>query len=149
MSKIAIHTPDHQRIYQELAMEKELLEPEAERKLESIAYKLEGHMKEFTPSRLGLTRASIEVRKEGRLTFGVGSWTRGDILRFLDRGTGIYRTGRMIVITPRTRRTLRWIAQESGEVVFAAYVLQKGIVPMEIFTRAIQRIMHAFTSMEE
>lgn len=139
MAYIDLHTPDHDYIYQRVRAAKEMTRPRLDKILQVAGGLFEGTMKQLTPRGLtGLTSASIETRKEAELTYGVGSYSRGNILRFLDRGTGIYRSGRHIIITPTTKRVLRFISKETGDEVFAAYCVIKGIFPLYIFPEAVQ-----------
>jgi len=138
MSYIEVLTPDHIDVFERVRSAKELVPQQLDKILQYGGGLIEGTMKELTPKAMGLTSASIETRKEDELTYGVGSYTRGHILRFLDRGTGIYRTGKHIVVTPTAKRALHFINKETGDEVFAAYCVIKGIIPMEILTRSVQ-----------
>jgi len=137
MAYITVQTPDHPEVFERIRATTDLTKEQLDKILQNAGGLIEGTMKELTPVQTGLTRASIETRKEDELTYGVGSYTRGHILRFLDRGTGIYRTGRTIVITPTARRALHFINRETGDEVFAAYCVIKGIIPMEILTQSV------------
>ena len=138
MAYIDIRTPDHVEVFERIRTAKELTRPQLDKVLQNAGGLIEGTMKQLTPKATGLTSASIETRKEGELTYGIGSYSRGHTLRFLDRGTGIYRHGQHIVITPTAKRALRFISKETGDEVFAAYCVIKGIIPMEILTRSVQ-----------
>jgi len=138
MSQIAVYTPDHPEIFERISGAIQLTDSRLAQILQRASGLIERAMKERTPiGQTGLTNASIETRKEADLTYGIGSYTRGNILRFLDRGTGIYRHGHIIFITPTTRRVLHFWSKETGDEVFAAYCIVKGIIPMEILTQSI------------
>lgn len=106
--------------------------PWLDEELGVLALDVERNMKQNTPVRTGLTRASIETKKPRDLRYEVGSWTRGNILRFLDRGVAPH------VILPRTRRALRWINEDTGDVVFAARVFHPGIEAMRIAESSVE-----------
>jgi len=140
MSNIEILFPDHERVVHELDAKIRLADTEGDVVLQKFCALIEGTLKTLLQSEThgtGLTAASIETREEAELTYGVGSYTRGHILRFLDLGTGIYRTGRMIVIMPVAKKALHWISKETGDSVFASYCIQKGIIPFEFTTRSV------------
>jgi len=141
---IEIELPDHEAIIERIATTKEFTEPKLDGILQDCARSVEADLRTMVRTETrgsGLTAASIETRKEGHLTYGVGSYTRGHILRFLDLGTGIYRTGKAILIEPRTRRALRFWVKETGDKVFAMYCLVMGIIPFQFFDRATARIL--------
>jgi len=139
MAYINVEMPDHIDVFERVKTAKELTKDQLDQILQRAGGLIEATMKGFTPiGKTGLTNASIETRKEDELTYGIGSYTRGRILRFLDRGTGIYRSGNSIVVTPTARRALRFWSRETGDKVFAAYCVIKGIIPMEILTRSVQ-----------
>jgi len=92
----------------------------------TLALQVEGKMKELTPVSSGLTRASIETRHPQECRYEIGSWTRGRILRFLDRGTEPH------IILPRNVRALRWVDRLTGDIVFATRVYHPGTVPLRI-----------------
>jgi len=106
--------------------------PWLDEELGVLAFDIEGRMKPLIPGRTGLTRASVETRHPRELRYEVGSWTRGRILRFLDRGVAPH------VILPRTRRALRWVSQTTGDVVFAARVYHPGIAPLRIIDQSVE-----------
>jgi len=140
MSSIEILFPDHERVVQELDAKIRLEQTEGDIVLQRFCALIEGTLKTLISSEthgMGLTAASVETRKEDELTYGVGSYTRGNILRFLDLGTGIYRTGHVIVIMPVAKKALHWISKETGDSVFARYCIQKGIIPFEFTTRSV------------
>lgn len=114
------------RLLRAHALERTQRPPWLDEEMGVLALQVEGKMKALTPVREGLTRASIETRhpKEGQ--YEVGSWTRGRILRFLDRGVEPH------IILPRNRRALRWVARMTGDIVFAARVYHPGTVPLRI-----------------
>lgn len=133
--------PDHEEIVGRIRSAVELGEPKLDMVLQKASALFEGTMKMLLQHEThgsGLTAASIETRKEDELVYGVGSYTRGHILRFLDLGTGVYRTGKMIYITPKADGVLRWISKETGDVVYAMWCLVKGIIPFEFMFRTAQ-----------
>jgi len=141
MSKIEILTPDHDSTLDFIQKLKGETPKHLDVALQKACALLEATLKTLVLQEThgtGLTAASIETRKEEELTYGVGSYTRGHILRFLDQGTGLYRTGRHIVITPIAKRALHFFVKETGDEVFAMYCLVKGILPFEFLSRAIQ-----------
>lgn len=136
---ISVYTPDHNEVFERIKIAKDFTPQQLDKVLQQAGGLIESTMKELTPiGATGLTNASIETRKEDELMYGVGSYTRGNILRFLDRGTGIYRHGGHIVVTPKARRALHFFSKETGDEVFAAYCVIRGIIPMEILTRSAQ-----------
>jgi len=148
MAYVDVRTPDHIEVFERVRSGKELTRPQLDKILQNAGGLIEGTMKQLTPiGKTGLTSASIETRKEAELTYGIGSYSRGHILRFLDRGTGIYRRGQHIVITPTAKRALRFISKETGDEVFAAYCVIKGIIPMEILTRSVQAHLETIDQM--
>jgi len=140
MSSIQILTPDHEFVFQQLQLMGEMAPVKLDMVLQRLCAILEGGIKNLIMSEThgtGLTASSIETRKEGELEYGVGSYTRGNILRFLDAGTGIYRSGKAIFITPVAARALRFISKETGDLVFAKYCIVLGIIPHNFLIRAV------------
>jgi glycerol-3-phosphate O-acyltransferase len=104
-----------------------------------LAYDVEARLKDLTPvGKTGLTRSSIETRHPELQRWEVGSWTRGNILRYLNYGVQPH------VILPKTRRALRWISQTTGEIVFAARVFHPGIKPLRIMDNAVHPAWAAY-----
>jgi hypothetical protein len=143
MSSIQILLPDHFEVFRELQNAEKLSEQELDRVLRDACTLLEGTLKTLVQTEThgsGMTASSIETREEGELTYGVGSYTRGTILRFLDMGTGIYRSGRVIIITPQARRALHFWVKETGDEVFASMCVVMGILPFYFMQRAWQEV---------
>ena len=141
MSAIEIIAPDHETVIRQFENLKETAEPKLDIVLQKLCALIEGTLKMLISSEthgMGLTAASVETRKIDELSYEVGSWTRGHILRFLDLGTGIYRTGRHILIRPVAAKALRFWVKETGDKVFARYCLVKGILPFGFMNRSIQ-----------
>lgn len=142
---ITIELPDHEIVLQKLFDVTQKMEPKLDTVLKHVAMLMEGTLKMLIRQEThgsGLTAASVETRKEDYLTYGVGSYTRGNILRFLDTGTGLYRTGKPIIITPSAAMALHFFAKETGDEVFAMYCIVKGIIPFEFMDRTVQTHLH-------
>lgn len=137
MSVLELQLPDHEVVVRQIHSMIEHTPDNLDRVLQEACALIEGSMKEKTPRRTGLTSASIETRKEDDLAYGVGSYSRGNILRFLDKGTGLYRTGNAIIITPKARLALHFWSKETGDEVFAAQCVVLGIIPMEIMSQSV------------
>ena len=140
MSSIQILTPDHEQVFQQLQALGEMAPVKLDMVLQRLCAILEGGIKNLIMSEThgtGLTASSIETRKEGELEYGVGSYTRGNILRFLDAGTGIYRSGKAIFITPVAASALHFWSKETGDEVFARYCVVLGIMPYNFLIRAV------------
>ena len=140
MSTIQILTPDHEQVFQQLQALGEMTPVKMDMVLQRLCAILEGGIKGLIMAETkgtGLTASSIETRKEGELEYGVGSYTRGNILRFLDAGTGIYRSGKTILITPVAAQALHFWSKESGDEVFAKYCVVMGIMPYNFLIRAV------------
>jgi len=105
--------------------------PWLDEELGVCAYDIEGRMKGLMPVGVGLTRASIETRHPRPYRYEVGSWTRGNILRYLNYGVNPH------IILPRTRRALRWISRTTGDVVFATRVFHPGIEPLRVIDNSV------------
>lgn len=133
---ITIRIEDHE--LQQHAAEWSVPPPWLEEELGVLAYDVETRLKELTPVKEGLTRASIETRHPDPHRYEVGSWTRGNILRYLNYGVNPH------IILPKTRRALRWVSQTSGDVVFAARVFHPGIRPMRIMENAVHPAWAAY-----
>jgi len=141
MSAIQILLPDHFEVFRKLESAEEMSKQELDRVLRDACILLEGTLKTLVQTEThgsGMTASSIETREEGELTYGVGSYTRGTILRFLDQGTGIYRSGNVIVITPKARMALHFWVKETGDEVFASMCVVMGILPFYFMQRAWQ-----------
>jgi len=142
MSTIEIIAPDHETVIQQFENLKETAEPKLDLVLQKLCALIEGTLKMFIESEthgMGVTAASVETRKTDELNYEVGSWTRGHILRFLDLGTGIYRTGRHILILPKAgNKALKFWVKETGDLVYARYCLVKGILPFDFMNRSTQ-----------
>jgi hypothetical protein len=141
MSSITVQLPDHFEVFRKLESAEEMSKQELDRVLRDACMLLEGTLKTLVQTEThgsGLTASSIETREEGELTYGVGSYTRGTILRFLDEGTGIYRSGNVIVVTPKARRALHFWVKETGDEVFASMCVVMGILPFYFMQRTWQ-----------
>ena len=141
MSSIQVILPDHFEVFRKLEGAADMSELELDRVLRDACVLLEGTLKTLVQTEThgsGLTASSIETREEGKLTYGVGTYTRGTILRFLDQGTGIFKSGNFIVITPKARRALHFWVKETGDEVFAAMCMTMGIMPFYFMERSWQ-----------
>ena len=152
---LIITLPDHVNVYRRIEAAKTLTDSEIQKIMERSAALLEVVIKTLISSETrgsGLTAASIETRREGDRQLGVGSYTRGLVLRFLDRGTGIYRSGSAYVIQPKTALALHFFAKESGDEVYAAMCVAMGLLPFYFLERAWQQVApeidRSVTSME-
>ena len=143
MASIFVNLPDHFEIFRELQNAEKMSEQELDRVLREACTLLEGTLKTLVQTEThgsGMTAASIETREEAKLTYGVGSYTRGTILRFLDQGTGIYRSGNVIIVTPQARMALHFWIKETGDEVFASMCVVMGILPYYFMQRAWQDV---------
>lgn len=141
MSSIEISLPDSEEIMTRLNAVIERTPEQLDEVLQQTGIVIEGALKMLVQSEThgsGLTAASIETRKEDTLVYGVGSYYRGHILRFLDKGTGIYGArGAPILIQPVARQALHFWIKETGNEAFAAYCIVMGIIPFNFFERAV------------
>jgi len=141
MSSIEVILPDHEEVFMRINSAIERTPEQLDLVLQQAAITFEGALKTDVQTRThgsGLTAASIESRKEGELEYGIGSYTRGHILRFLDKGTGIYGSrGRPILIQPISKQALHFWIKETGDEKFAAYCIVMGIIPYEFFDRVV------------
>ena len=141
MPNITVTLPDHFEVFRQLQNARDMTEQELDRVLQEACVLLESTLKSMILSEThgsGLTAASIETKQEAELTYGVGTYTRGTILRFLDQGTGIYRSGKTIVITPKARMALHFWVKETGDEVFASMCVVMGILPYYFMQRTWQ-----------
>ena len=141
MSSIEVILPDHDEVFTRVNSAIERTPEQLDLVLRDASLAFEKALKTDFQTRThgsGLTAASIESRKEGALEYGIGSYTRGHVLRFLDKGTGIYGgRGSPILIQPVSKRALHFWIKETGDEVFAAYCIVMGIIPYEFFDRMI------------
>ena len=85
-----------------------------------------------TPMDSGYTGASWDIKfdKNSIIIFN----TNGDIIRYLEEGTGIYGPKKQeIIIKPKNKKSLRWRVGglgSAGHDVFAKKVVIKGIKPL-------------------
>ena len=138
---IQIILPDHNEVFKRISFGVETTKTQLDEVLQRSSALIEATLKTLILQEThgtGLTASSIETRKEDELVYGIGSYTRGNILRFLDAGTGLFRSGKTIIIRPVARQALHFFVKETGDEVFAAYCVVKGIIPFEFMTRAIQ-----------
>ena len=125
MAYVEITLPDHERIYRQISDLPTVSDQVLYRTMQLYAEELAGRMREKTPSNLGHTRASIEVREEGPLHFGIGSYSRGHILRWLDLGRGPVR--------PVTKKALHFFIGD--EEVFSMY--SRATEPLDIMQSSV------------
>lgn len=141
MPSIGISLPDHIDVLTRIQAAKDLAPEELDRVLVETSAVIEVSLKTDVRTRThgtGLTAASIETRKEGTLEYGVGSYTRGNILKFLDRGTGVYGAkGSPFMVTPQAKQALKFWVHETGDEVYASYCVVMGIIPFQFMDRAV------------
>lgn len=140
MSSIEVVLPDHDDIMMRLNTAIEHTPEQLNDTLKDSAVMLERALKTDFQARThgsGATAASIESRQEQFLQYGVGSYSRGHILRFLDKGTGIYSSRGKPILIESAGKALHFWVKETGEEVFAAYCIVMGIIPYGFFDRLV------------
>ena len=140
---LIVQLPDHVNVHGNIEALKTLKDKEIEKIMEHSATLLQSTIRTLLQTETrgsGLTAASIEVRREAPQELGIGSWTRGLVLRFLDRGTGIYRSGSSYVIQPKTALALHFFAKETGDEVYASLCVAMGNLPYYFLERAWQQV---------
>lgn len=141
-SRIEIILPDHVDVVNQIESTIQRTPEQLDLVLQQASAVFERSLKTMVQTEThgsGLTAASIETRKEANLTYGIGSYTRGHILRFLDRGTGLFGArGSPFLVMPVARKALHFWIKETGDEVFAAFCIVNGIIPFNFFERAIQ-----------
>jgi len=72
MAYVTVETPDHIDVFERISNAKELSEDQLDQILQRAGGLIESTMKGLTPiGKTGLTNASIETRKEDKLTYGM------------------------------------------------------------------------------
>lgn len=83
-------------------------------------------LKENTPSKTGKTRLAWKMKEVKPGIFEIINEQFGDIIRYLDEGTGLYGpTGEKYIIMPKSKKSLKFII--NGQEVFAKKVVHPGL----------------------